>query len=163
MSYMGRLFCAPAVTADRERDAVIRRSVTGRPEPKWNRYRFGAWLALLALALQVGFATEHSARHFDHLVGPLGASSHGIAASGALDRHKGSSPCPPASPDLDHCAIGLGLLAGASVVLAGSAPLPAPTGIDPAYLEAAPAAPAPRVPRHFRPPPRAPPVIGMSA
>jgi hypothetical protein len=166
---LGPRFRHIAASAHCERGAAIRRFVTGRPERKTNRRRFGAWLALLALALQIGFGTAHSARHFDHLVGylgPFGASggeiaAHGIAAGGS--QNTPPAPTTPKKPDLDHCAIGLGLLASVSFLDAGPAPLPVPTGADPAHLEAASATSAPTLPPHFRPPPRAPPVIGMSA
>jgi hypothetical protein len=143
--------------------------VIGRLERKTNRRPLGAWLALLALALQIGFGTAHSAWHFDHLVGPLGPfgasdgeiAVHGIAAGSP--RNMPPAPIAPKKPYLDHCAIGLGLLAGASFLVAGPASLPVPTDADPAYLGAACATSAPALPPHFRPPPRAPPVIGMSA
>src|SRR5215208_6231730 len=135
-------FRRPAAATHRERGTAIPRSVTGRPERRTNRRRPGAWLALLALALQIGFGTTHSAWHFDHLVGHLGPFSasdsdiaaDGIAASGPRDRRH--APGAPNGPDLDHCAVGLGLLAGASFVIAGPAPLPVPTGADPTRLEA---------------------------
>ena len=43
----------------------------------------------------------------------------------------------PGSPDLDHCAICLGLLASANFVAAAPTPLPVPAGADLVYLEAA--------------------------
>lgn len=145
----------------RERDAALGRSVISRPEPEAGKRRLGVWLALLALAFQVGFSTAHSAWHFDHLVGPLGGSDHRTAAG---DSPSGQpSPGAPASPDFDHCAIGLGLLAAGSGIIAGAMPLPVPTRVEPVSPSAAASAAAIIARPHFRPPPRAPPVIGMSA
>lgn len=124
------------------------------------RRRPGAWLALISLLLQIGFGTAHTARHFDHLVGGFGGSGNEIAAGLQDDQ---PVPGAPAGSDLDRCAIGLGLLASANFVTVGPMPLPVPTAADPLYLEAASTTPAPSVPPHFRPPPRAPPVIEISA
>jgi len=88
--------------------------------------RFRAWLALVSLVLQIGFATAHAARHFDHLVGPLGTANPAIAA-GELHRTPAAPPPDgPATPGLDHCAIGLGLAAAGSVVLADAGLVPLP-------------------------------------
>jgi hypothetical protein len=131
------------------------------PKRKANRRRLGAWLALIALALQIGFSTAHSAWHFDHLVGLLGGSDQRIAAS---DSRSGQpSPDTPVSPDLDHCAIGLGLLAAGNGIIAGATPLPVPTRVEPVCPSTASIAVSTTARPFFRPPPRAPPLIGISA
>ena len=135
--------------------------MTSRPDRELRRHRLGAWLALLALALQIGFGTAHSAWHFDHLVGVFGGSDHPIAASGNPSDQP--SPGAPSSPDLDRCAVGLGLLAGGSAIIAGLLPLHVPTCVTAVSLHAAAITLAITLPRHFRPPPRGPPVIGISA
>lgn len=124
--------------------------------------RFGAWLAVFGLLLQVGLGAAHSARHFDHLVGHLTASSRAVAAvEGSADR----LPAPeiPPSRGLDHCAIGLGLAVAGTGVLAAAENVPLPPthenerlGNDPPAIIAASA-------RHLLPPARAPPVITISA
>jgi hypothetical protein len=134
-----------------------------------DKRRLGAWLALLALALQIGFSTAHSAWHFDHLVGHLApfsgtdneVAAHGITPGDPRNLPPGSPA--PKTPDLDHCAIGLGLLASANFIAAGSTPLAIPTDAGHIHLEATSAPSAPAVPQHVRPPPRAPPLIGISA
>ncbi len=120
----------------------------------------GAWLALVALAFQLAFGTAHTAWHFDHLVGALAGFDQ---ESGARNPQPGPFPGGHGSPDIDHCAVGLGLLAGASGIIAGSAPVLVPTRVEPARPQAVSVATATTVPPHLRPPPRAPPVIGISA
>ena len=127
------------------------------------RRRFGAWLAVASLLLQIAFATGHSARHFDHLVGAIDRTGNGLG----VDTSKGAPASPgPASPvgrDLDHCAVGLGLAATASAILANAEPLP----LSPGFLLARPqglALATTRPPtRHFLPLARAPPAFEISA
>jgi hypothetical protein len=131
------------------------------PKREAGKRRLGAWLALIALAFQVGFGTAHSAWHFDHLVGALGGSDHRIAVG---DSRSGQpAPGAPASPDLDHCAIGLGLLAAGNFIIAGPMQLPVPTCVEPVCPHTASIAVATTARPHFRPPPRAPPGIEVSA
>jgi hypothetical protein len=131
------------------------------PKRKAARRRLGAWLALIALAFQVGFGTAHSAWHFDHLVGPLGGFDHRIAVG---DSRSGQpAPSAPASPDLDYCAIGLGLLAAGNFIIAGPMQLPVPTRVEPVCPRTASIAVATTAWPYFRPLPRAPPLIGISA
>jgi hypothetical protein len=135
--------------------------VTSQPDRELGKRRLGACLALLALALQIGFGTAHSAWHFDHLVGAFGGSDHRVVASGK----ESGQPLPgaPGNPDLDRCAVRLGLLAGGSAVIAGPLPLPIPTCVAAVGLHAAAIALAIAALPHFRPPPRGLPVIGISA
>lgn len=125
--------------------------------------RFGAWLALLGLLLQVGLGATHSARHFDHLVGPLGAADPALAAGELPGGPVAPSPDGPTPPGLDHCAIGLGLAAAANIVLADPAPTPLRPDFEVARLEAASPAVALALRRHSLPLARAPPVIRIPA
>jgi len=131
------------------------------PKREAGKRRLSAWLALIALAFQVGFGTAHSAWHFDHLIGPLGGSDHRVA----LGDSRSGQPAPgaPASPDLDHCAIGLGLLAAGNGIIAGAMPLLVPTRVESVCPHTASIAIAIIARSYFRPPPRAPPLIGISA
>ena len=117
--------------------------------------------ALAALFLQVWFTAAHSAWHFDHLVGPV--VGHGSALAVAMVTSEDGSPSPgtPAIPDLDHCAIGLGLAAAGHGVLVTPDLLPPPPARADARLEGERRAMAATSLRHLLPPARAPPVIAI--
>lgn len=123
--------------------------------------RVGAWLAILGLLLQVGLTAAHSARHFDHFVGDLlAAASQGPAT---LSSDPGfPSPAAPVAPNLDHCAVGLGLAASGSFVLPAAGAVPLPPVRQTARLKGEPQAIAAPSPRHLLPPARAPPVVAIS-
>ena len=126
------------------------------------RRRCGTWLALAGLFLQVWLTTAHSAWHFDHLVGPVVGHGSALAVAMVTSEHGSPSPDTPASPDLDHCAVGLGLAAAGHGVLAR------PTfcrchGARGARLESERRAIAATSARHLLPPARAPPVTAISA
>jgi hypothetical protein len=126
--------------------------------------RCGGWLALLGLMLQIGLSTAHSARHFDHLIGPLGTADAAHAAA-AQPRGDPSSPAPgsPPSPDPDQCAVDLCLAATGHIVLAEPARIPLRPEFEIAPLNTAAPSVASAVRRHSLPPARAPPVIEISA
>jgi hypothetical protein len=126
------------------------------------RRRVGAWLAVVGLLLQAGLGAAHSARHFDHLVGhPFLAAA--VAASELSADPGCPSPATPGSPDLDHCAIGLGLAAAGNGVLPTAGTVPLPPARESAGLDGRRPALAAASPRHFVPPARAPPVVAISA
>ena len=128
-----------------------------------NRHRLGAWLAVVSLLLQIGFATAHSARHFDHLVGAVASVGGELVLEASGGAPASPVPARPVGWDLDHCAIGLGLAAIANAVLANAAPLPLPPGFPLARLQGpAPAATRPAT-RHSRPLARAPPAFAIFA
>src|SRR4051794_31031491 len=119
--------------------------------------RFGAWLAVFGLLLQVGLGAVHSARHFDHLVGHLALSA--VPSAGVAASADPGSPWPesPSAPDLDHCAIGLGLAAAGNSVLPAADLVPLPSTRQRLRLENEPQAITAASARHFLPPARAPP------
>jgi hypothetical protein len=121
--------------------------------------RITAWLALVGLILQIGLTTAHSARHFDHLIGPFHEES---LALGGGEPHRGpTSPLSdsPAAPGSDHCAIDSCLAAAGNVVLAGPGLVPVPLSFEIARLDVASTGIASANRRQLLPPVRAPPVI----
>lgn len=121
--------------------------------------RAGAWLAVVGLALQILLGTAHSARHFDHLVGSPGRT-HDVAFGDAAQSGPESPPGNgPVVPELDRCAIGLGLAAGGCGVLADPGRFCEPAAIDAPALAAAGFSVAAKACRRTLPPARAPPVI----
>ena len=125
--------------------------------------RLGAWLAVFGLLLQAGLGAAHSARHFDHLVGHL---AFFVGTPGAVEASAdpGSpSPDAPSSPELDHCAVGLGLAAAGIGVLPAGDAVPLPSARQRARLDNKPQTIAAASARHLLPPARAPPVIAISA
>ena len=125
--------------------------------------RFGAWLAVFGLLLQVGLGAVHSARHFDHLVGHLALSVGSLAGVEASANPGSPSPQIPPRPGLDHCAIGLGLAAAGNGVLPAADVVPLPPARERMRLENELQAIAAASARHLLPPARAPPVIAISA
>ena len=125
--------------------------------------RFGGWLALFGLVLQVGLSAAHSAQHFDHLTGPLGAEDAAHATAEPARDPGSPAPDSPAPPDRDHCAVDLSLAAAGHVVLAEPARIPLRPEFEIARLEAVGAAIPSAARRHRLPPARAPPVIEISA
>jgi hypothetical protein len=123
--------------------------------------RVAARLAILGLLLQVGLGAAHSARHFDHLVGHLlPTAALGVAQ---LSNHpRGPSPAAPAAPDIEHCAIDLGLAASGSFVLPNAGDVPLPPVYEAARLDIEPRTTRAASRRHFLPPARAPPVVAIS-
>jgi hypothetical protein len=123
----------------------------------------GAWLALAAILLQIAFAAGHSARHFDHLVGAIDSVGSGLGVETTRGAPASPVPASPAGRDLDHCAVGLGLAATASAILANAEPLPLPPGFLLARLQR----PIPNIrqpaTRHSLPLARAPPVFEIPA
>ena len=125
--------------------------------------RLGAWLAVFGLLLQAGLGAAHSARHFDHLVGHL---AFFVGTPGAVEASAdpGSpSPDAPSSPEIDHCAVGLGLAAAGTGVLPAGDAVPLPSARQRARLDNKPQTIAAASARHLLPPARAPPVIAISA
>jgi hypothetical protein len=126
-------------------------------------HRLAAWLALVGLVLQIGLTTAHSARHFDHLVGPL--HEEGVAfARGEPHTDPGASlPDRPDAPDRDHCVIDSCLAAAGGGVLADPGLVPVPLSFAIARLDVASTAIIPAERRHLLPPARAPPVVEIIA
>lgn len=128
-------------------------------EVRW----LGAWLALIGLVLQVALSTAHSARNFDHLVGPLGTADPALA--GAEPYRSSAVPLPegPAAPDQDRCAVDFGLAAVGNAVLAAPALVPLLLSFEIARLAGPSQAIFRTDHRHRLPPSRAPPVIEILA
>lgn len=123
--------------------------------------RVAARLAILGLLLQVGLVAAHSARHFDHLVGHLLPTASLGVAELSNDRHS-PSPAAPAAPDIERCAVDLGLAAAGSFVLPNGGLVPLPPVYEAARLEGRPQAIAAASCRHLLPPVRAPPIVAIS-
>ena len=125
--------------------------------------RVGAWLAILGLLLQVALGAVHSAHHFDHLVGNLVPTAS--LGSPELSSDTGSpspSPAAPIAPNIDRCAVGLGLAASGSFVLPAAGIVPLPPVRETVRLEGEAPALAASARRHLYPPARAPPVVAIS-
>jgi hypothetical protein len=125
-------------------------------------HRFGSWLALLGLVLQLGLSAAHSAQHFDHLLGPLGARHTAPVAAEPAGRADAPAPAKPASPDRGHCAVDLCLAATGHIVLTEPALAPLRLEFEIACLDAGAPSVISAVRRHNLPPARAPPVIEIS-
>jgi hypothetical protein len=125
--------------------------------------RFGSWLALFGLVLQVALSTAHSASHFDHLIGSLGAEYAALAIAEPVHHPDSPAPDRPASPKLDHCAVDLCLAATGHIVLAEPARIPLRPEFEIARLNTAVPLVASAARRHSLPPARAPPAIEISA
>jgi hypothetical protein len=113
--------------------------------------------------LQIGLTTAHSARHFDHLVGPF--HEEGVAFARG-EPHADPAPAPadrPAAPSSDHCAIDFCLAVAGNGVLADPALIPRPVSFDITPLGGPSRAIVPADRRHLLPPARAPPVIEIIA
>ena len=151
---------------------VICATVTDRPGRKWISAGSARGSRCLRWPCKSGSAQRTRPGTSIISLGILLDISHRLAGPTTKSRPtafaadpRNSPPGFPAqkTPDRDHCAIGLGLLASANFIAAGSMPLPIPTGAGHIHLEATFARSAPAVPQHVRPPPRAPPLIGISA
>jgi hypothetical protein len=102
------------------------------------RFRtLGGWLALFGLVLQVALSAAHSAQHFDHLTGPLGAEIAALQAAEPARDPASSVPDRPAAPDRDRCAVDLSLAATGHLVLAEPARIPLRPEFEIARLDAA--------------------------
>jgi hypothetical protein len=125
--------------------------------------RWGAWLALLGLTIQIGLSAAHFVIHPDHLLGRLVAV--GPKAAAATSDRGPASPLPgkPATPDQDDCPICLGLLLSGTFVLADPGLALVPPATDIARLDAVSPAFALPLRRHLLPLARAPPVIEILA
>jgi hypothetical protein len=95
-----------------------------------------AWLALVALALQICLFTVHSARHFDHLIGPFSMTEAAVAAAEGSTEAESPSPNTPTRHGFDHCAIDFGLAAAGHAMVAEPARIPLQSNFETAPLAA---------------------------
>jgi len=120
--------------------------------------RLGAWLALLALALQLGLSIGHVHRvgaNWGHAVGPSSAKP-------SIGPEDGRSPVGnPAAPTEGQCPICFGLAASGTFILAAALPVILASFLETARLVAAPQ-PILLARRHFSPAQqRAPPPVAI--
>jgi Protein of unknown function (DUF2946) len=123
--------------------------------------RFGAWLALLALALQLGLSIGHV-----HKIGPGWRRAAGLSWAKPitdLAADEGSPARSPAAPAEDQCPICFGLAVSGTFILAVTLPIILALAFQTASID------APRQPtllrrRYFSPAQqRAPPPVAIPA
>jgi len=122
--------------------------------------RLGAWLALLALALQLGLASGHV-----HKVGPDWGHAAGLSSAkpGIGPENGRSPPGNPTAPAEDQCPICFGLAVSGTFILAVALPIVLASFLGTARLVAA-LQPILLARRHFSPAQqRAPPPVAIPA
>ena len=88
------------------------------------RRRFGAWLALAALVLQLALSFGHV--HLDAFY--HGGSAHAIAAANGLESQRAPSPSPHHDAD-DYCPICAVIRLAAASYIPPAPQLPLPVGV----------------------------------
>jgi hypothetical protein len=123
------------------------------------RHRFGAWLALSGLALQIIASVVHSAAHLDHLIGRLTPTQLASEVHWQATAPTGT----PIAPDEDSCPLDLSLIVSGTFVVPDPGQVPSLLAIEIASLEAANSAFELALRRHLLPLARAPPVFEILA
>ena len=122
------------------------------------RRRFGAWLALSGLVLQIIVSATHSAAHLDHLIGRFVPSVRTQLAAEFHQQPAGPTGV-PAAPGEESCPLDLGLILSGTFVAPAPAAAPLLLAVELGAIEAAETVFSLSPRRHIRPPARAPPVI----
>lgn len=119
------------------------------------RQRFGAWLALSGLVLQIITSVVHSAGHLDHLIGRLTPTQLASEVHGQPPAPTGT----PVAPGEESCPLDLSLIVSGTFVVPDPGQGPSLLAIEIASIEAANPAFVLALRRHLLPLARAPPVF----
>ena len=123
------------------------------------RHRFGAWLALSGLVLQIIASVVHSAAHLDHLIGRLTP----IQLASEVLRQATDPTDTPIAPGEESCPLDLSLIVSGTFVVPDPGQVPSLLAIEVTSIEAANPVFVLALRRHFLPPARAPPVSEILA
>jgi hypothetical protein len=123
------------------------------------RHRFGAWLALSGLALQIIASVVHSAAHLDHLIGRLTPTQ----LASEVHRQPTAPTGTPLTPGEESCPLDLSLIVSGTFVVPEPGQVASLLAIEIASLEAANPAFELALRRHLLPVARAPPVFEILA
>ena len=123
------------------------------------RHRFGAWLALSGLVLQIIASVAHSAAHLDHLIGRLTPTQ----LASEVHRQPTDPAGTPIAPGEEGCPLDLSLIVSGTFVVPDPDQVPTLLAIEIASLEAADSAFELALRRHLLPLARAPPVFEILA
>jgi hypothetical protein len=123
------------------------------------RHRFGAWLALSGLVLQIIASVVHSAAHLDHLIGRLTPTQ----LASEVHRQATDPTDTPIAPGEESCPLDLSLIVSGTFVVPDPGQVPSLLAIEIASPEAANSAFVLALRRHLLPLARAPPVFEIVA
>jgi hypothetical protein len=123
------------------------------------RQRFGAWLALSGLVLQITASVVHSAAHLDHLIG---RPTPTLLASEVYPQPTAPTGT-PIGPGEESCPLDLGLIVSGSFVVPDPGQVPSLLALEIGTPEAKNPAFVLALRRHLLPLARAPPVFEILA
>jgi hypothetical protein len=123
------------------------------------RHRFGAWLALSGLFLQIIASVVHSAAHLDHLIGRLTPTQ----LASEVHRQATDPTGTPIAPGDESCPLDLSLIVSGTFVVPDPGQVASLLAIEIASIEAASPVFVLALRRHFLPLARAPPVFDIVA